>query len=69
MDASQDSNTVFLMVVNICYGCVYVALFVVEAIRSYLDFQRLEFSQKVNLAMTAVMAALTLAIMFAKFSR
>lgn len=61
--------TVFLVILNVIFGLIYGILYVFEAIRSFLDFQRLRFTQKVGQLISLVMALITLVVMFSKASR
>lgn len=68
-DVSKDPWTIILIYVNGLFVMVYLALFIAEAVRSYLDFRRLPFSHKLGLLGTAIMVALTLFVLLAKASR
>lgn len=68
-DAEKDPGTIFLIVINGIFGLIYCALYIFEAIRSFLDFQRLRFSQKVGHLISIVMALTTLVVLFSKASR
>ena len=58
-----------LIIINALFAFLYAILYIMEAIRSFLDFQRLQFSQKVGHFLTMIMVCITLFVLLAKVSR
>jgi len=43
-DVTEDPGTIILIVLNFAFSIAYLVLFIVEATRSCIDFNRLKFS-------------------------
>ena len=43
-DVNKDPATVLLIIINALFALIYATLYIIEAIRSFLAFQRLQFS-------------------------
>ena len=65
----QDGSTIVLIIINAIFALIYLGIFIFEAVRSFLDFQRLPFAKKVGHLITAIMMILTLLVLLGKFSR
>lgn len=68
-DVEKDPVTILLLVSNVIMGLFYLVLYILEAIRTFIAFRRLQFSQKVGHIISMIMVAVTLFVLFAKVSR
>ena len=65
----KDPGTLALIIINFLYGVAYIVLFVVEITRSFIDFNRLKFSQKVNSIVSWVVTLVLLTLILTKHAR